>query len=99
VPTTLAVGVSLFQTVVTMSVASVLHATTNLAVDLVLSLLLMAGGTIGAQYGASVGQRLKAEELRAMLAVLILAVALRFLFELVSTPTAPFSITLLEGPG
>lgn len=95
VPTTLAVGISLAQTVVTMSVASVLHATTNFAVDVVLSLILMVGGVIGAQYGASVGQKLKGEELRALLALLILAVAVRFLLELVQTPVAPYNVTVL----
>jgi uncharacterized membrane protein YfcA len=95
VPTTLAVGISLFQTVVTMSVASILHATTNYAVDIILSLVLMSGGVIGAQYGASVGQKLKAEELRALLAILILGVAIRFLMELLSTPSAPFSVNVI----
>jgi len=98
VPTTLAVGVSLAQTVVTMSVTSVLHATTNMSVDLVLALVLMVGGVVGAQYGASVGQKLKGEELRALLAGLILAVAIRFLIELVTTPAALFSIsTIMPG--
>jgi uncharacterized membrane protein YfcA len=95
VPTTLAIGISLAQTVVTMSVASVLHATTNFAVDVVLSLILMVGGVIGAQYGASVGQKLKGEELRALLALLILAVGIRFFLELVQTPAAPYSVSVL----
>lgn len=96
VPTTVAVGVSLFYTVVTMSVASLLHATTNLTVDIVLSLLLMIGGVVGAQYGASVGQQMKGEELRALLALLILAVAGRFFYEFVAIPNRLYSISIAE---
>jgi hypothetical protein len=96
VPTTLAVGISLFQTVVTMSVASVLHAATNYSVDILLSLILMIGGVVGAQYGAAVGQRMKGEELRALLAATILAVAVRFLHELVTTPNAMFVVSTMD---
>ncbi len=95
VPTGLAIGTSLFQTVVTMSVASILHASTTYAVDLVLSFLLMIGGVIGAQYGAHVGQKLKGEELRALLALIILLVALRFAYEMVAEPAARFSLFVL----
>lgn len=99
VPTSLAVGISLFQTVVTMSLASVLHAATNYSVDVVLSLSLMIGGVVGAQYGASVGQNMKGEELRALLALLILGVAVRFLYGLVAEPAAPFTARFVEwGP-
>lgn len=99
VPTTIAIGVSLFYTVATMSVASLLHATTNLSVDIVLSMLLMIGGVIGAQYGAAVGHQMKGEELRALLAVLILAVAARFFYEFVAVPERLYTISIPEfGP-
>jgi len=94
VPTTVAIGVSLFYTVITMSAASLLHASTNLTVDIVLSLLLMIGGVVGAQYGASVGQQMKGEELRALLALLILAVAGRFFYEFVAIPERLYSISI-----
>lgn len=97
VPTTLAVGISLFQTVITMSVGSILHATTTYTVDIVLALTLMVGGVIGAQYGASIGQKMKGEELRALLAVMILIVAARFLYGLVTTPEHLFTVTLAPG--
>lgn len=96
VPTTIAIGVSLFYTVITMSAASLLHATTNLSVDIVLSILLMAGGVVGAQYGASVGQQMKGEELRALLALLILAVAGRFFYEFVAVPERLYTISIPE---
>lgn len=99
VPTTIAIGVSLFYTVVTMSVASFLHATTNFSVDIMLSMLLMIGGVIGAQYGAAVGHQMKGEELRALLALLILAVAGRFFYEFVAAPERLYTIAIPEfGP-
>ena len=96
VPTTLSVGISLFYTVVTMSVSSFLHATTNFSVDIVLSMLLMVGGVVGAQYGAAVGHQMKGEELRAMLAFLILAVAGRFFYDFVAVPERLFTISIPE---
>lgn len=99
VPTTIAIGVSLFYTVITMSVASLLHATTNFSVDILLSILLMIGGVIGAQYGASIGQQMKGEELRALLALLILAVAGRFFYEFVAVPERLYTISIPDfGP-
>lgn len=97
VPTTLSVGISLFYTVVTLSVASVLYSVTNYSVDVILSLLLMIGGVIGAQYGASVGQKLRGEELRVLLATLILVVAARFLYDFLVTPATLFTVRIPGG--
>ena len=69
-----------------MAVATVLHATANKTVDIMLALLLMVGGVVGAQFGAQVGQALRGEQLRALLALLVLLVALRVLFGLFLTP-------------
>ena len=57
VPTAVVIGTSLYQILVTMAVATVLHATTNHSVDIVLALILMIGGTIGAQFGHRSGRR------------------------------------------
>ena len=59
---------------------------------------LMLGGTVGAQFGASAGQYLRGEQLRFLLALLVLAVAVRFGATLVLAPTDPFSLAVL-GPG
>ena len=65
--------------------------------DAVLAFLLIIGGVIGGQFGASAGQRLKGEQLRALLAVMVLAVAIRLLLGLMLTPKDLFSLTPLLG--
>jgi len=75
-----------------MAVASVMHALTNHLVDAVLALVLMVGGVIGAQFGARAAQKMPAERLRLLLALLILAVGIRFGYELISRPAHLYSI-------
>jgi uncharacterized membrane protein YfcA len=99
VPSNVVVGTSLIQIVVTMAVATVLHATSSHAVDLILAIILMVGGVIGAQFGARIGQAIRGDQLRALLGLLVIAVAVRFLFGLVVTPAEPFSLTLLTEAG
>ncbi len=93
VPTNVVVGTSLLQILVTMSAASIMHAITNQTVDGILALLLMVGGVIGAQFGARAGQLLKGEQLRALLALLVLGVGVRFAVDLIVEPDEPFSIS------
>ena len=71
---------------------SLLHAAQNQTVDVVLAGLLMIGGVIGAQIGVLAGAKLKGEQLRALLAVLVLAVAVRLLIALVWPPAELYSI-------
>lgn len=97
VPTNVVIGTSLIQIVATMSVATILHALTNFSVDIVLAIILMVGGVIGAQFGARVGQNIRGDHLRALLGLLVLAVAIRFLFGLVTPPAEPFSLTTISG--
>ncbi len=98
-PTNLVIGTSLAQIVATMTVATVLHAYTNQSVDIVLALLLMIGGVLGAQFGVQAGQRIRGEQLRALMAILVLIVAGRFLYNLVTPPPEAFSLTTLAGGG
>jgi uncharacterized membrane protein YfcA len=72
--------------------ATVLHAITNHLVDAVLALILMAGGVTGAQFGARAGARIRGEQLRLLLGLLILAVGIRFAVELVLRPEDLFTI-------
>jgi uncharacterized membrane protein YfcA len=58
----------------------------------------MVGGVIGAQFGASAGQYLRGEQLRALLALLVLAVAIRFGLSLILPPSDTYSMAIL-GPG
>jgi uncharacterized membrane protein YfcA len=97
VPTSTVLGTSMVLTMVTMASATVMHAATNHLVDAVLALILMIGGVIGAQFGARAGQRISAERLRLLLGILVLAVGLRFAFDLVLAPEELYSIRPVEG--
>ncbi|MEL6373803.1 MAG: sulfite exporter TauE/SafE family protein [Pseudomonadota bacterium] len=91
-PTNVVVGTSLFQICFVTAATTVLHASQNQTVDIILALLLMAGGVIGAQFGATAGQRLKGEQLRFLLAGLVLLVGVRMAWDLIVTPSELFSI-------
>jgi uncharacterized protein len=92
VPTSTVIGTSMVLTLVTMMVATMLHAATNHLVDAVLALILMVGGVTGAQFGARAGQMIRGEQLRLLLGLLILAVGVRFAVELVIRPEDLFTI-------
>jgi uncharacterized membrane protein YfcA len=98
VPTNVVVGTSLFQIIFVAAFTTIVQAAANRSVDVVLALALMIGGVAGAQYGAKAGQKLRGEQLRALLAVLVLAVALRLGFDLFVTPASRYSLTGLELP-
>lgn len=93
VPTNVVIGTSLFQIIFTSAYTTLVHATTNQTVDVMLAFLLMVGGVAGAQYGAKAGQRLRGEQLRALLALLVLAVAIRLAIDLFVTPPNLYSLT------
>ncbi|MEP9370620.1 sulfite exporter TauE/SafE family protein [Mesorhizobium sp. KR1-2] len=97
VPTNVVIGTSLFQIIFVSAYTTIVHATTNQTVDIVLAFVLMVGGVAGAQYGAKAGQRLRGEQLRALLALLVLAVALRLAFDLFVRPANLFSLSGLDG--
>ncbi len=97
VPTNVVVGTSLFQIVFVAAYTTVVHSATNQTVDIVLAFFLMVGGVIGAQYGARAGQKLKGEQLRALLALLVIAVALRLAFDLFVRPPSIYSLAPLGG--
>ncbi len=96
VPTNVVVGTSLFQIMFVAAFTTIAQSTLNHSVDIVLALALMVGGVAGAQYGARAGQKLRGEQLRALLAILVLAVALRLAFDLFVTPGSRYSISGLE---
>lgn len=92
IPTNVVVGTSLFQIIFTTAYTTVVQAATNYSVDVVLAFFLMIAGVIGAQYGVRVGQKLRGEQLRALLALLVLAVGVRLAVALVTTPRDLYSI-------
>jgi uncharacterized membrane protein YfcA len=90
--TTLAIGTSQFQMFIVACMATVLHSAVDHTVDMVLAFILVIGGVLGAQFGVRAGARLRAEELRIALALLIVAIAIRLFFELALTPSDLFSV-------
>ena len=96
-PANVVVGTSLFQIIVTTALTGVLQAGRNQTVDIVLAALLLAGGVLGAQFGARASTRFRAEELRAVLALIVLLVGLRMGLGLFVTPDEPF--VLMSGMG
>ena len=97
-PTNLVIGTSTFQIIFVTAVVTILHASLNHSLDVVLALMLAAGGVMGGQFGVRAGQKLRGEQLRALLALLVLAVAARLLFDLVLKPEDLYTITpVLKG--
>jgi uncharacterized membrane protein YfcA len=99
VPGNMVIGTSLLQVVAMMAATTILHAISSQSVDILLAFCLMVGGTVGAQFGASAGKYLRGEQLRAMLAVLVLAVAIRFGLSLILTPEDTFSMAVVGAGG
>lgn len=91
-PTSVVVGTSLFQIIFVTANVTILQATSNQTVDIVLALLLLIGGVVGAQFGARVGMKMKAEQLRVLLALMVLGVCAKLGFDLVVTPSDLFSL-------
>jgi uncharacterized membrane protein YfcA len=86
-PMHVVVGTSLFQILFTCIEVTFLQAYTNHSVDFVLAVLLLLGSTIGAQVGAVFGRKLKADQLKILLAGIVLAVTVKIVFELTLTPS------------
>jgi uncharacterized membrane protein YfcA len=97
IPTNVVVGTSLFQIIFVTAYTTIVQAATNYSVDIVLAFFLMLAGVIGAQYGVRVGQRLRGEQLRALLGLLVLAVGLRLAVALVVTPEDIYSVVMGVG--
>ncbi len=86
------VGTSLFQILFVTAATTMIHATTTKAVDIVLAILLLIGSAVGAQIGSRFAMRLKPEYLRLLLALLVLAVALRMAAGLTWRPGELYSV-------
>jgi uncharacterized membrane protein YfcA len=97
VPTNVVIGTSLFQIVFLTAGTTILHASQNQTVDVVLALLLMVGGVLGAQFGTFAGVKLKAEQLRFLLAALVLMVGVRFAWQLITEPRDLYSLSASGG--
>ena len=94
---TVVVGTSLFQIMFVTGATTLMHAIANQTVDGVLAVILLVGGVVGAQIGVRMAPRLKAEQLRILLALMVLAVCLKLAIDLISTPDEFF--VLVQGGG
>ena len=92
-PTNVVMGTSLTQIIAVTAITTVLQATSNYAVDIVLAGLLVAGGVVGAQLGVRAGARLRGEQLRLLLALLVLAVGAGLAWQLVAHPADVYSLS------
>lgn len=95
-PTGVVPGTSLFQIIFVTAAVTLLQAVENNTVDVVLAIVLLIGGVVGAQLGTRWGARLRGEELRALLALIVLAVAAKLVFDLTVRPDNLFSLGTLE---
>lgn len=98
-PTNVVVGTSLFQILFVTALTTFLQAAQNQTVDIVLAFLLIVGGVIGAQLGARAGAKVRAEELRAALAMMVLGVCAKLGWDLVARPADLYEIIEAGGEG
>ena len=95
-PTNVVIGTSLFQIIFITANVTLLQAITTQTVDIMLALLLLAGSVFGAQLGTKIGTKIPAEYLRGMLAALILGVAIKLAFGLLTPPDSIFSVSVVN---
>ena len=96
-PTIVAIGTDLFQIVLTSANVTLQQAMFNKTVDLLLALILLGGSTIGAQFGAIAGRRLKGEQIRILLAIIVLVLTVKMFLDLVLTPSDLVSLASAGG--
>ncbi len=87
IPTRVAVGTDLFQIVLTSANVTLQQSLTNHTVDILLAVTLFAGSTIGAQFGVLASRRLRGEQIRVFLSLIVLIVMGLLLYQLVTAPT------------
>jgi uncharacterized membrane protein YfcA len=91
-PMHVVVGTSLFQILFNCIEVTFLQAYTNHTVDFVLAVLLLIGSTVGAQVGTVFGRKLKGDQLKIILAVIVLVVTVKIVFDLTTTPSLLLSM-------
>ncbi|RED11828.1 sulfite exporter TauE/SafE family protein [Pontivivens insulae] len=91
-PTAVVIGTSLFQIIFVTGFTTLLHATQTYSVDAVLALLLLVGGVVGAQIGAQIAVKLRAEQLRILLAAMVLLVCAKLGYDLIVEPSELYSL-------
>ncbi len=94
-PTSVTIGTSLLYILVVAANVTFLQAYQNQSVDVVLASLLLVGGVAGTEIGAWIGARLRGEQVRGLLALLVLGVSAKLFLDLVETPIDPYSLAVL----
>ncbi|MFT4011968.1 MAG: sulfite exporter TauE/SafE family protein [Paracoccus sp. (in: a-proteobacteria)] len=92
-PTKVVIGTSLFQITFLSAYTTLMHAVSSNTVDVMLALLLIIGGVVGAQIGTTLGAKLRAEQLRILLALLVLAVCGKLALDLFLRPDELYTLT------
>ena len=95
-PTSKVIGTSLFQIIFVTALVTLLHATTTFAVDAVLAFFLIIASVIGAQLGVLAANKLRGEEIRALLAIIVLGVATKIALDLLVEPNEIFNISVIR---
>ena len=95
-PTAVVVGTSLFQIIFVTANVTFLQSVQTQTVDIILAGLLLLGAVIGAQFGTRIGAMLKGEQLRGLLALLVLVVCVNLLLDVALTPDDIFSLEFLK---
>ena len=95
-PTSKVIGTSLFQIIFITALVTLLHATSTFAVDAMLAFILILSSVVGAQLGVLFTNKFRGEELRALLAIVVLAVAIKIGTDLLIQPADVFSISVLK---
>ncbi|MCG8689986.1 MAG: sulfite exporter TauE/SafE family protein [Minwuiales bacterium] len=98
-PTSVVVGTSLFQIIFVTATVTILHSANTQTVDAMLALLLLSGAVIGAQFGTRFGTKLRGEQLRGLLALMVLGVCGKLAYGLIATPDDLFTLTTLGRVG
>jgi uncharacterized membrane protein YfcA len=94
-PTSVVVGTSLFQVMFVSANVTFLQALNNHTVDVILATLLLVGGAAGAQLGARIGAKLRGEQIRVLLALIVLGMAIKTLHDLTVAPLDPYNMGIL----
>lgn len=95
-PTSVVIGTSLFQIIFVAANVTLLQATQNQTVDVVMALLLLTGSVIGAQFGSRLVSRIPADTLRILLAGMVLLVCGKLFVDLFATPSSIYVLEVLS---
>lgn len=94
-PTQIVIGTSLFQIIFVAASVTLLQAVQNQTVDIILALLLLIGGVIGAQLGTRLGAKLRGEEIRGLLGLIVVTVCLKLAYDMVTRPDSLYTLTII----